>query len=261
MLFSSAGGLGINPCCLLNAAAPQRRPWRGPRWRRPTQSCGQSVAAASPSGATIIRPLSAPLPLIGQEAAGSRTPAGWPAADLANPWSCVQEPRPCQSLTLLPRFADIPWYLRQNGGTAMVGLPFGALTVETRRPECVLGIVGIVVVLSLLTVLSSTHSASFCSKVAFCIVFGRKLIVACSCLAVGALLAAAWLAGNDERRPRPSRQIWLASFVPQRALKSPAPLPSWPRHPPTAVCVTAHQSKRPRTIWRNQASPRSVAAA
>jgi hypothetical protein len=110
----------------------------------------------------------------------------------------VQEPGPCLSLTLLPRFADIPWYLRQNGGTAMVGLLFGALTVETRRPECVLGIVGIVVVLSLLTVLSSTHSASSCSKVAFCIVFGRKLIVACSCLAVGALLA--WLAGNDERK-------------------------------------------------------------
>jgi hypothetical protein len=40
------------------------------RWRLPTQSCGQSVAAASPSGATIMRPLSAILPLIGQEAAG-----------------------------------------------------------------------------------------------------------------------------------------------------------------------------------------------
>jgi hypothetical protein len=164
-------------------------------------------------------------------------------------------------MTLLPRFADIPWYLRQNGGTAMVGLLFGALTVETRRPECVLGIVGIVVVLSLLTVLSSTHSASPRSKAAFSIVFGRKLIIACSCLAVGALLAAAWLAGNDERRPRPSRQIWLASFVPQRPLKSPAPLPSWQRHRSTVVCVRVHQSKRPCTIWRNQASPRSVAAA
>jgi len=81
MLLSSASDLGVKPCC----PCAVRRPCRGRRRSRPTQSCDQSVAAASPSGATIIRPLSATLPLIGQEAAGSQKPAGRPAADLANP--------------------------------------------------------------------------------------------------------------------------------------------------------------------------------
>src|SRR5262245_20828209 len=221
-------------------AVPPRRPWRGRRrWRRTDAILWPICRSRVTERCDDHSPTLSIMPLIGQEAAGSQN-ACWQAGS--------RSPAGAPShMTLLPRFADIPWYLAQNGGTAMAGLLFGVLAVETRRPECLLGMVGIVVMLSLVAVLSSTHSAQPCSKVRFGLVFGRKLIVACSCLAVGALLAAARLASSNERRPQPARQISVAFLLPQQ-WQSPAPLRCSLRHWPTAVCVAARQSNSPRTI-------------
>jgi hypothetical protein len=188
------------------------------------------------------------MPLIGQEAAGSQN-ACWQAGSRSRQprhlRSSRSEPRPCQSFALLPRFADIPWYLAQNGGPAMADLRFGVLVVESRRPECGLGMVGIVAVFCLVAGLSSTHAAQSRSKVTFCRVVAGKLIVACSCLAVGALLAAARLASSDKPAACSPSFRGISSSSTVAAAGAAAILAA---SAADCVCVTARQSNRPRTI-------------